>query len=438
MSTSDVAAEQGVIGGLLVYGGEHFAEVSAIVTDRDFYDQRNRHTFLAMAALAASNMPMDEITVTSWLNTHGTINHAGGPAYLAEVADMVVAPSGIIHYAKLVKEQAALRRIHAMCEDTIRKIAKGGSDPLEVAEQVRSDLLDVLTDSEAATVVDGPGLIYDRMRAAEARSRGEADAQAHPTGFDDLDRVTCGGPRDGDMVILAGRPSMGKTAFALGIATHWAIKENMRVLFFTLEQPEEQMVDRQICSEGRVNSSGWRNGNLRREDWARASDAGDRLAENPIAWVSSGVTTVSQIIAEAKRRAARDGVDAILVDYLQMLGGPEDSREQQISAISRGLKQLAKDLKVPVVALSQLNRKCESRNPPMPRMSDLRESGSLEQDADVIAFLFRPGHYSKDPKDKRVVVALDKQRNGPTGDIDMVYLAHFMRFEAIAYGEDES
>jgi replicative DNA helicase len=444
----NVEAEQSVLGAVLL-DNDAINQAIEILAAEDFYRESHREIFRAMVALSERNQPVDAITLTDTLRTGGVLEAVGGAGYIAELAACVPTAANAGHYSRIVREKALLRSLASVATE----IASGAYDtPPNVDEYLDESEHKVFEISERRirqSFHTMPELTRESIRLLERLYERKELVTGVPTGFLDLDRLTAG-LQPSDLIVIAARPSMGKTALALNIAAHAATECEPRVgvALFSLEMSKEQLVLRMLCAEGRVDSSRARAGYLGERDFPKLAQAAARLSEAPIFIDDSSDT--SSIVLKAKcRRLMRErnaNLGLIIVDYLQLMRSarPGESREKEIAEISRSLKALAKELKVPVVALSQLNRQVETRPDRRPLLADLRESGAIEQDADVIAFIYRDEMYhreSKEPGVAEIIVA--KQRNGPTGTAKLTYLTQFTRFENYApeenaFGEAEA
>jgi replicative DNA helicase len=437
----NIEAEQSVLGAVLL-DNDAINQAIEILTAEDFYRESHREIFRAMAALSERNQPVDAITLTDGLRTGGVLEAVGGAGYIAELAACVPTAANVGHYARIVREKALLRSLASIATE----IASGAYDsPPNVDEYLDDSEHKVFEISERRirqSFHSMPELTRESIRLLERLYERKELVTGVPTGFLDLDRLTAG-LQPSDLIVIAARPSMGKTALALNIAAHAATECEPRVgvAVFSLEMSKEQLVLRMLCAEGRVDSSRARAGYLGERDFPKLAQAAARLSEAPIFIDDSSDT--SPIVLKAKcRRLMRErnaNLGLIIVDYLQLMRSarPGESREKEIAEISRSLKALAKELKVPVVALSQLNRQVETRPDRRPLLADLRESGAIEQDADVIAFIYRDEMYHRDSKEPGVAeIIIAKQRNGPTGTAKLTYLTQFTRFESYASEED--
>jgi replicative DNA helicase len=437
----NVEAEQSVLGAILL-DNDAVNQAIEILTAEDFYRESHREIFRAMVALSERNQPVDAITLTDALRTGGVLEAVGGAGYIAELAACVPTAANAGHYARIVREKSLLRSLASISTE----IASGAYDsPPNVDEYLDESEHKIFEISERRvrqSFHGMPELTRESIRLLERLYERKELVTGVPTGFLDLDRLTAG-LQPSDLIIIAARPSMGKTALALNIAAHAATECDPRigVALFSLEMSKEQLVLRMLCAEGRVDSSRARAGYLGERDFPKLAQAAARLSEAPIFIDDSSDT--SSIVLKAKcRRLMRErnaNLGLIIIDYLQLMRSarPGESREKEIAEISRSLKALAKELKVPVVALSQLNRQVETRPDRRPLLADLRESGAIEQDADVIAFIYRDEMYHRDSKEPGVAeVIIAKQRNGPTGTAKLTYLTQFTRFESYAPEED--
>jgi replicative DNA helicase len=437
----NIEAEQSVLGAILL-DNDAINQAIEILTSEDFYRESHREVFRAMVALSERNQPVDAITLTDALRTGGVLEAVGGAGYIAELAACVPTAAHAGHYARIVREKALLRSLASISTE----IASGAYDaPANVDEYLDESEHRIFEISERRirqSFHSMPELTRESIRLLERLYERKELVTGVPTGFLDLDRLTAG-LQAADLIVIAARPSMGKTALALNIAAHAATECEPRVgvALFSLEMSKEQVVLRMLCAEGRVDSSKARAGYLGERDFPKLAQAAARLSEAPIFIDDSSDT--SPIVLKAKcRRLMRErnaNLGLIIIDYLQLMRSarPGESREKEIAEISRSLKALAKELKVPVVALSQLNRQVETRPDRRPLLADLRESGAIEQDADVIAFIYRDEMYHRDSRDPGVAeVIIAKQRNGPTGTAKLTYLTQFTRFENYAPEEE--
>ena len=435
-------AEQSVLGGLLL-DNSAADKIGDILDGQDFYNDAHRNLFSAIMNLIADNKPADVVTVAEVLGSLKKLDYVGGMAYLGALVENVPTAANIRRYAEIVRERAILRRLASAGGE----IADTAYNPLgrsvrEILDQAETRVFEIA--EHGARGQQGfqelrPLLtqVVERIELLFAREN-PSDVTGVPTGFTDLDRLTSG-LQEGDLIVIAGRPSMGKTAFALNIAEHIALSSRVRlpVALFSLEMGATQLAMRLIGSVGRLDQHKIRTGQLSPDDWERLSDALGRLSDAAIHVDETAALNPLELRARARRLARQYGgkLGAIVVDYLQLMQavGQGENRATEISEISRSLKALAKELKVPVLACSQLNRSLEQRPNKRPIMSDLRESGAIEQDADVILFIYRDEVYNEDSQDKGVAeIIVGKQRNGPIGTVKLAFLGQYTRFENLA------
>jgi len=437
----NLEAESSVLGGVLL-DNEAINQVLELLRAEDFYRESHRKVFRAMIEITDRSEPVDLITLSEFLKSKNELESVGGTAYLASLADFVPTAANIAYYARIVREKAILRSlISTATEIATRGYEEQGNveEFLDIAEKVIFEISEKKIKASFVAVGD---MITDTLKLVEKLYQRKEMVTGVPTGYEDLDKITAG-LQPADLIIVAGRPGMGKTAFALNIATN-AAYGGVGAAVFSLEMAKEQLVLRMLCSEARVNSSKVRSGYLGERDFPQLAKAAGRLHEAPIYIDDTPAISVLELRAKARRllRDRSKKVGLIVVDYLQLMRGMGNAsnREQEISEISRSLKALAKELNVPVMALSQLNRRVEDRAERRPQMSDLRESGAIEQDADVIMFIYRDEVYNKNNDDVKgkaeVIVA--KQRNGPTDTINLTFLGEYTRFENYTERDDRS
>jgi replicative DNA helicase len=429
----DLPAEESLLGAMLL---SRDAIASAVERCRaeDFYRPAHGHIFEAVCSLYAQGEPADPVTVADELNRADLLDAAGGPGNLVALQANTPAIANAARYARIVEEHALLRRLisvageiaemgYSLPEDVTVAMDRAEAMVFEVVEHRVTDSLKPLRELLAVSL--------DHLEALY--NRGDS-ITGLPTGYADLDE-RLSGLQPSSLVIVGARPSMGKTSFALGLAAHAAIERRLPVLLFSLEMSHLELTQRLLCSEARVDSSRMRNGKLHESDWPKIVQAIGKLGEAPLFIDDNANLTVMEIRAKARRLKSREGLGLIVVDYLQLMSGhgPAENRQVEVSEISRGLKILARELGVPVVALSQLSRGLEARADKRPALADLRESGSLEQDADVVLFIYRDEVYNKDSADRGTAeIIIAKHRNGPTGTTQLAFLDHFTRFANMA------
>jgi replicative DNA helicase len=435
-----IEAEMSILGGILLEN-EAINRVLDVLVPEDFYRETHRKIMRAMIELNEHREPCDLITLTTMLKKRGDLEEVGGGAYLATLVDFVPTAANIAYYSKIVKEKAILRTLIFAATEII---TQGYDEQVEIEQlldNAQKNIFDISENKLKPAFYQVSAILKDTIKNIEALYEKKDHVTGVPTGYQDLDDKTAGFQR-GDLIIIAGRPSMGKTAFALNIAQYAAIhaQPNQPVALFSLEMSKEQLVTRLLCSEARVDASRLRTGHLLETDWHKLTRGASALHEAKIFIDDTPAISVLEMRAKSRRLKAEHNVGMIVVDYLQLMrgGSNPESRQQEISEISRSLKALAKELEVPVVALSQLNRGLESRTDKRPMMSDLRESGAIEQDADVIMFVYREEVYDKEnPELKgKAEIIIGKQRNGPIGTVNLAFLGEYTRFENLSMRSD--
>jgi len=439
MQPHSVEAEQSVLGGLLL-SSDAWDSVAEEVAHGDFYRPSHRLIFREIAQLANDAEPVDVITVADRLEARGDLEAAGGLPYLAELAQNTPSASNIRAYAQVVRERATLRKLIAAAQD----IAESGFSP----EGRKSDeLIDeaeraIMQISEQGRKSGGPqavnGLLSKALERIEELFNTGGDVTGLTTGFADLDNMTSG-LQPADLVIVAGRPSMGKTSFAMNLVENAALAQDKPILVFSMEMPAEHLVMRMLSSLGRINQKRVRTGRLEQEDWPKLSAAVQKLKDVSLHIDDTPALTPTELRSRVRKvvRENKGELGMVMIDYLQLMqvAGSSEGRTAEISEISRSLKAIAKEFNVPVVALSQLNRSLEQRPNKRPVNSDLRESGAIEQDADIIMFIYRDEVYHEDTPDKGVAeIIIGKQRNGPIGTCRLAFIGEFTRFENLARG----
>ena len=433
VSPHSVEAEQAVLGGVLI-DNDAWDRIAGILTSANFYRNDHRIVFEAVSALCDEGQPCDAVTVAERLDRSGQLESSGGLAYLAELAENTPSAANIVAYAEIVRERAVLRELirisTEIAESAFRPQGRGALELLDDAERRVFEIADRGNAGrrESVAIKD---VLSNVMERIDDLSRQESTIIGVPTGFDDLDQMTAGLQR-GDLVIVAGRPSMGKTAFAMNIVEEAAIRGKLSVIVFSMEMPAEQLTMRMLSSLGRIDQQKVRTGRLGHDDWPRLTSQVALLNDTNIFIVDDSALTPTELHSRCRRLKREHGIDLVVIDYLQLMyvPGTRENRATEISEISRSLKALAKELMVPVVACSQLNRRLEDRQNKRPVMSDLRESGAIEQDADLILFIYRDEVYDEESKDKgKAEIIVGKQRNGPIGKVDLAFLGRYARFE---------
>ena len=423
-------AEQSVIGAIFL-DPQALITASEILLADDFYHNAHKKIFETMLRLSDQGKAIDVVTVTEELSAKKEIEDVGGLSYLLELANAVPTAANVAHYAKIVEEKALLRRLIRVAT----KIVEDGytrEDEVEaLLGEAEKKMMEVANRKNAGDFKHVKDVLVETFDNIEQLQSRKGDVTGIPTGFRDLDNITAGFQRN-DLIIVAARPSVGKTAFALNVAQSVAVQARENVAIFSLEMGAEQLVMRMLCAEGNIDAQVLRTGALTTEDWGKLTMAMGSLSNSGIFIDDTPGVRINEIRAICRRLAQEHGLGMILIDYLQLIQGsgkPGENRQQEVSEISRSLKGLARELKVPVIALSQLSRGVEQRQDKRPMMSDLRESGSIEQDADIVAFLYRDDYYDKESESKNMIeIIIAKQRNGPTGTVTLAFKKEFNKF----------
>ncbi len=431
----NLEAESSILGGILLEN-EAIDRVLEILTSDSFYREAHRKVFRAMMELSDRSEPVDIITLGDLLKAKGELEDVGGSAYLVSLANTVPTAANIGHYARIVREKDILRHlIHAATGIATRGLEDQGNVD-EFLDQAEKAIFDISEKRIKSSFVMLGDMMKDSIKMVEKLYERKEMVTGVPTGFKDLDKLTAG-LQPSELIVIAGRPSMGKTALSLNIAAHAALNSGLGVAIFSLEMAKEQLGLRMLCSEARVDHSKVRSGYLAEREFPALVIAAGKLAEAPIYIDDTPAISILELRAKSRRLARDRGkkISLIIVDYLQLMRGIGNSqnREQEISEISRSLKALAKELSVPIIAISQLNRRVEDRGDKRPIMSDLRESGAIEQDADVIAFIYREEVYNRNSTERgKAEIIVAKQRNGPTDTVRLAFLNEITRFEDLS------
>ncbi len=442
----NLEAEMSVLGGVMLEN-EALNRALEFLRTEDFYRESHRKIFNALIILGDKSEPADLVTLTAVLKDRGELEAVGGSTYLATLVDYVPTAANINYYCKLVKEKAVARKLIEASTNIATHGYEGG-DMEEILDQAEKAIFEISENRIRPSYYPVKDILKDTFKSIEALYERKELVTGVPTGYHDLDKMTAG-LQSSDLVIVAGRPSMGKTAFALNLVEYATTHADNSVpaVIFSLEMSKEQLVQRMLCSLAKVDAGRLRTGHLRESDWPKLTMAAGQLNETQIFIDDTPAISVLELRSKARRLKAEHGLGLIIVDYLQLMRGSNpESRQQEISEISRSLKALAKELALPVVALSQLNRSLESRTDKRPMMADLRESGAIEQDADVIMFVYRESVYCEDCKsrertcekghDKDAEIIIGKQRNGPIGTVHLTFRGEFTRFENQAKRDD--
>ena len=426
----NLEAERSLLGSLLI-DQEAIIKIADQVTPEDFYDGRHGLIFSAILDLYEARQPLDLLTLTNKLSAAGALEDVGGSTYVTELVNSVPSAAHVVHYAGIVAHKATLRRLISAAS-RITNLGFDESNPLEgLLDQAEQALFQVSQKHLRQNFVSIGSVLAESFDRLDELHKDKNKLKGTPTGFRGLDNILAGLQKS-DLIILAARPSMGKTALALNLAHHVAVKEGVPVGFFSLEMSKEQLIDRLLASESGVDSWKLRTGALEDSDFPKINHAMAVLSEAPFFIDDSALTNVMEVRTKARRLQSEHDLGLIVIDYLQLMSGTRhssDNRVQEVSEISRGLKGIARELNVPVIALSQLSRTVESRNPQIPQLADLRESGSIEQDADVVMFIYREDYYN--PQTERAHLAdilIKKHRNGPTGQVELFWHPEQLKF----------
>ena len=433
----NLEAEVSVLGAVLQETGA-LLKAMEVLRPGDFYKEAHRKIFGACVELFEKNEPVDLVTLANELMRRKQLEEVGGASYLTSLVDAVPTAANVTHHARIVKDKALLQDLIQKATAVVGRAYADTDDVDDVLDWAEQQIFEISQNKISRSFVPVKSVLKGTFQLIEKLYDRKSHVTGVPTGFRKFDEMTAG-LQPSDLVVVAGRPSMGKTSFCLNVAEHAAIQERIPVAIFSLEMSKEQLVQRMLCSVSRVDSHKLRTGYLSDADWPKLTTGAGILSESPIYIDDTPGISLLEIRAKARRlMAEQGGLGLVVIDYLQLISGRGrvESRQQEISEISRSLKGMAKDLNVPVVALSQLSRAVESRQPPRPQLSDLRESGAIEQDADLVAFLYRPGFYRvrkeeelDEPEDNTTEVIIGKQRNGPTGTVHLAFLREYTRFE---------
>ena len=432
----DLAAEQSVLGSVFI-SPESLITLADELTPDDFYKPANKIVFKTMLSLLEKGEPIDATTMVSALTNQGKIKEIGGINYVVELVNSTPTSKNLEHYAKLVKEKSTLRKMIADLSDSLSSAYQGDVSIDDIIAKTEKAMLDISNKNTGIGFRNVADIIDTHMQMVETRSQTDGVVTGLSTGFVGLDKITTGLHED-NLIILAARPAMGKTALALNIAQYIAVKEKKPVAIFSLEMGAESLIERMLASEGMVEGYHLKTGNLSVEEWSRLVHAQGNLYDAPIFVDDTAGIRISEIRSKARKLAQEmGGLGVIIIDYLQLITGSKgENRQQVVSEISRELKILAKDLKVPVIALSQLSRAVEQRQEKRPMLSDLRESGSIEQDADIVAFLYRDAYYQKEQADSQEAnnvteLIMEKNRHGSLGTVKLYFHKEYTKFSSV-------
>jgi replicative DNA helicase len=428
-------AEASLLGAILI-DTDALIKVADAVSADDFFDDRHRHIYDAIISLYDKHSPIDVLTLADQLKTDGFLDLVGGAAYITELTNYVPTASHVEQYAEIVAQKALRRRLIGAAEN-ISELGYNETHGLrELIEEAETKLFEVSQRHVKNDIVSIETILEESFDRLDELHKDKGQIRGVPTGFKDLDATLAGFQRS-DLIILAARPSMGKTALALNLAHNVAVQSQLPVLVFSLEMSKEQLVDRMLAMESGVDAWALRTGNLSDSDFEKISHAMGTLGEAPIYIDDTPGITVSELRTKARREAHKHPLGLLIVDYLQLMSGggkygDGGNRVQEISEISRGLKSIARELQVPLIALSQLSRSVESRSPQIPQLADLRESGSIEQDADVVAFIYREDYYNPETERRNISdVLIKKHRNGPVGNVELYFDREKQKFRSL-------
>jgi len=432
----DLVAEQSVLGAVFI-SPETMISLADELTPDDFYKPANKIVFKTMLSLLEKGEPIDATTMVSTLTNQGKIKEIGGLNYVVELVNSTPTSKNVEHYAKLVKEKATLRKVIAELSESLSSAYQGDISINEIIEKTEKSILDISNQNVGNGFRNVADILDTHMQMVETRSQTDGFVTGLSTGFVGLDKITTG-LHEGNLIILAARPAMGKTALALNIAKHVATMERKPAVIFSLEMGAEELIERMVASEGMIPGYHLKTGNLSTDEWKRLVHAQSNLYDVPIFVDDTAGIRISEIRSKARKLSQEmGGLGIIIIDYLQLItGSKRENRQQIVSEISRELKILAKDLRVPVIALSQLSRSVEQRQDKRPMLSDLRESGSIEQDADIVAFLYRDAYYQKEHADSQEAnnvteLILEKNRHGSLGTVKLYFHKEYTKFSSV-------
>lgn len=411
--------------GIILNKPDTLTEIIGTITDEDFYQEKHKIIYNAIAKLFTEDKKIDMVTITSILNDTGTLQQVGGITYLAQLIASTMAVNSIKAYAEILKEKSNKRKLIKIGQELMEQGYEDSKEAKEVMNHTENELFDILSKQENKIVRIDKALDETLAEIEKQYKQGGAIVGI-PTGFQDVDRVLSGLQRQ-DFIIIAARPSMGKTTLAINIASN--VSKTNTTAIFSLEMSKNQLVKKIISSETLVKAERIKNGQLQDDEWGRIAHKSGEIASRKLFIDDQSGVTINEIKAKCKKIKMQHGLDVVIIDYLQLMSAKAQSREQEISTISRGLKQLAKELDVTVIALSQLSRACEARANKRPMLSDLRESGSIEQDADTVIFLYRDEYYNPETKDKHVTeIIFGKNRNGQVGTVKVAWMGEYQKF----------
>jgi replicative DNA helicase len=429
----NIEAEQAVLGSMLLEE-EAVVHATELLDESAFYKEAHRRIFATLLALYKADTPVDLVTVTDELKKHSLLDEVGGASYLATLTSLVPTAANVEHYCRIVKQKAVLRELIRASTRIASESYDESLDPDQLLDKAETMIFDIASKKVRRDAVAMKDIIKSSIELIDALYQRKGMITGLPTGFVELDQQLAG-LQPADLIVVAGRPSMGKSSLALCIAEHVALAEKTGVAIFSLEMSKESLVQRMLCAHARINAHNVRSGMLSTSDWPNLTKAAGKLSEAPIFVHDATSVSILELRAAARRLKSRYDIGLVIVDYLQLMeeSSRAENRQQEISIISRSLKGLARELNVPVIAVSQLSRAPERRDTNRPRLSDLRESGAIEQDADVVLLLFREDYYNLTDENKGIAeVIIAKQRNGPTGTVKLAFISEYTRFETLA------
>lgn len=435
----NIDAEASLLGAVL-FDPDALIRVVEIVRPEHFYQDSHRKIFTVIFDLFDKGHPVDLVTLTEGLRASKELDAVGGVTYLSELTNKVSTSAHVTHYAKIIYEKYLLRSLITASSLIIEEACEEGCDSEEVLDKAENMIFNISGEKTDGTVASMKDLVKNSIATIDSLCQKKELVTGIPTGFMKMDEMTSGF-HEAELIIIAGRPSMGKTAFALSLIEHMAVEHNYPVAFFSLEMSAQSLAQRMLCAHAKLNAQKVRTGFIGKNDWPTLTRAASRLSQAPIYIDDSPGLTAFEIRAKARRLKSKFDIKCIMIDYLQLMQGKgrTESRQQEISEISRRLKALAREINVPVISLSQLSRAVESRPDKMPMLSDLRESGSIEQDADLVLLLYREEYYNPTEENKNMAtVKIAKQRNGPVGDVNLMFRKELARFENMSLREDNN
>ncbi|MCM3715960.1 replicative DNA helicase [Halalkalibacter oceani] len=435
----NIEAEQAVLGAIFL-ADEALVTASERLAPEDFYRAAHQRVYQVMLELAEKGEPVDLVTVTAELQDRKWLDDIGGVAYLGDLANAVPTAANVEYYSRIVEEKSLLRRLIKVATSIAAEGYASEEEVDAILDEAEKNILDVSQRKNTSAFISIKDVLIETYDKIEMLQHHKGDITGIPTGFVELDRMTAGFQRN-DLIIVAARPSVGKTAFALNISQNVATRTDENVAIFSLEMGASQLVQRMLCAEGNIDAQRMRTGALNTEDWQKLTMAMGSLAKAGIYIDDTPGIKVNDIRAKCRRLKQEHGLGMIMIDYLQLIQGSGrsgENRQQEVSEISRSLKAIARELEVPVIALSQLSRGVESRQDKRPMMSDIRESGSIEQDADIVAFLYRDDYYDKETENQNIIeIIIAKQRNGPVGTVELAFVKEYNKFVNLDRRHDE-